>query len=315
MSETQPNVYETCDPTYLQQLRAQVGMDVVQLARIACLSVAQVKSLEVGSDDLFYSPAIKRQAYKRTLMILGAPPPVVFTASEDDDAMPPAMAASVNESLNHIADLTTQPVDDWEFLASARTWMGRQKVVLAGLAIVVTLAGVVAFYPNDGDASMTLALAASHEVMDAPAAARVSVTKPALTVPNAALQAAPVAVVASEAVKQASAAEAVAIRASSHCAFSSDPGPEVSPAEPKKEGRFVYLVSPVDTSLCVVDGNKQATTLQLKAGEGRSVYGTSPWQISGTGLTQTQIYFQGWRASLPEGAVQKIVLVEKAFTP
>lgn len=107
----------------------------------------------------------------------------------------------------------------------------------------------------------------------------------------------------------------MAVRADSVCAFSSNPGPEVSPATPKKEGRFVYVLSPSDMSLCVVDGNKQVNILQLKAGEGRSVYGTSPWQISGNNLTQVQIYFQGWRASLPEGAVQKIFLVEKSLTP
>ena len=304
MSETQPNVYETCDPIYFQQLRARVGMDVVQLARIACLSVAQVKSLEVGGDDLFYSSAIKRQAYKRTLMILGAPPPVAFTVPEDDGLISPVTVAPVNESLNHIADLTTQQVDDWKTTTSAGAWMNRQKVVLVSLAVVVTLGGVLAMYPNEGDASMTLASAALPTTTGEPV--RAPVVQAAVAAPVA---------LASDAVKTASAADAVAIRASSHCVFSSDPGSEVSPAAPKKEGRFVYVVSPVDTSLCVVDGNKQASTLQLKAGEGRSVYGTSPWQISGNSLTQIQIYFQGWRASLPEGPVQKIVLVEKTLTP
>jgi hypothetical protein len=115
--------------------------------------------------------------------------------------------------------------------------------------------------------------------------------------------------------KAASDVVQVAARGASGCAFSSDPGPEVSAGTPKKEGRFVYVLSPTDTSVCVVDGNKQASPLQLKAGEGRSVYGSSPWQISGNNLTEVQIYFQGWRASLPEGTVQKIVLVEKPLTP
>jgi hypothetical protein len=312
MPETQPNVYETCDPTYLQQLRGQVGMDVVQLARIACLSVAQVKSLELGSNDLFYSPAIKRQAYKRALMILGAPPPVAFTMPEEIQAITLGVMAPVNESLNHIADLATHSVDDWKGPAVDGASVVRKKVVLATFAFVVTLGGLLAVYPNEGDASMTLASAASPQMKDEPV--RASVAKPAVALSHTTVASAHLAV-ASDVMKNASDATAVATRASGACVFSSDPGPEVSPATPKKEGKFVYLVSPADTTLCVVDGNKQASTLQLKAGEGRSVYGTSPWQISGTSLAQVQIYFQGWRASLPEGVVQKIVLVEKTLTP
>ena len=71
-SESKRNVYDACDPTYLRQLREAAGMDLTVLARTACLSVAQVRQLETeNSDNFFYSEAIKRQAYKRLLMILG----------------------------------------------------------------------------------------------------------------------------------------------------------------------------------------------------------------------------------------------------
>ncbi|CAN1544176.1 hypothetical protein MCEMAEM4_01903 [Burkholderiaceae bacterium] len=309
MTETQPNVYETCDPTYLQQLRGSVGMDVVQLARIACLSVAQVKSLETGGDDLFYSTAIKRQAYKRTLMILGAPPPSSFAVPETTQDLAPVAVAYVNESLNDIADLTTQPVDDWASPNRAGLRMSSQRVVLMAFAVLVALGGVFAFYPMDGDVSLTLASVASNTTPDQPLLA--TADKPAQMAP------APLAsvVLAPETGKLPSAETVVVPRSAGACAFSGDPGPEVSAAMPKKDGKFVYVMSPTDTNLCVVDGNKQASTLELKAGEGRSVYGAAPWQISGNNLAQVQIYFQGWRASLPEGSVQKIVLVEKALTP
>ena len=70
--ESKRSVYDTCDPAYLRQLREDAGMDLIVLARTACLSVAKVRQLEShDSDHLFYSDAIKRQAYKRLLMILG----------------------------------------------------------------------------------------------------------------------------------------------------------------------------------------------------------------------------------------------------
>lgn len=304
MNEPHLNVYEMCDPRYLQTLRGQVGMDVVQLARIACLSVAQVKCLEAGEDELFYSLAIKRQAYKRVLMILGAPPPVAFVEPEREEVPASPIPATVNESLNQIADLTTQPVNDWTSSASAGDRTGRQKLMMAVLAAAATLGGVVALNSFQGDARLSQAIAPSSAPTDQPVS-KLDVT-PAVLVP---------AVVDSAPEKAPTDGVEVAARGASGCAYSSDPGPEVSAGTPKKEGRFVYVLSPTDTSLCVVDGNKQASTLQLKAGEGRSIYGSSPWQISGNNLADVQIYFQGWRASLPEGTVQKIVLVEKALTP
>jgi hypothetical protein len=60
----------------------------------------------------------------------------------------------------------------------------------------------------------------------------------------------------------------------------------------------------------VVDGNKQATMLQLKAGDGRTVTGAAPWQLSGTQLKNVQIYFQGGRVTLPDD-IQRLTLVEQ----
>jgi hypothetical protein len=78
----------------------------------------------------------------------------------------------------------------------------------------------------------------------------------------------------------------------------------------QKEGRYVYFVSTANVEICVVDGNKQATLLQLKAGENRSVYGVSPWQLSGAGLQKAQIYFQGGRLTLSDAAATRFRLVE-----
>lgn len=80
--------------------------------------------------------------------------------------------------------------------------------------------------------------------------------------------------------------------------------PELTPFIAQKEGRYVYVVSTSNVDICVVDGNKQATVLQMKAGENRSVYGVSPWQVSSSHLSKVQIYFQGGRVSLPDAATR-----------
>jgi hypothetical protein len=84
----------------------------------------------------------------------------------------------------------------------------------------------------------------------------------------------------------------------------------LSAVEAYKAGNYVYVLSDVAATVCVVDGAKQANVLQLKPGEGRSVYGTAPWQVSGAQLFKMQIYFQGRRLTIPETGAQHFNLVE-----
>jgi len=98
------------------------------------------------------------------------------------------------------------------------------------------------------------------------------------------------------------------------CAFTEDELPSLTPFTANKEGRYVYLVSNSDAAICVVDGAKQATSLALKAGEGRSIYGVSPWQLSGASLGKVQIYFQGGRVSLPDATATRVKLIEIPVT-
>jgi hypothetical protein len=106
------------------------------------------------------------------------------------------------------------------------------------------------------------------------------------------------------------AASAPTVNKPAACAFFNGELPQFSSAFAQKEGRYVYFVSSTNAEICVVDGNKQVTLLQLKSGENRSVYGPSPWQVSGTGLQKVQIYFQGGRVVLPEAASHRVKLVE-----
>jgi hypothetical protein len=85
--------------------------------------------------------------------------------------------------------------------------------------------------------------------------------------------------------------------------------PELTPFTAKKEGRYVYVVSPINAEVCLVDGNKQVSLLQLKAGENRSVYGVSPWQVSSASLPKLQIFFQGGRVTMPDAAT-RVKLIE-----
>jgi hypothetical protein len=123
------------------------------------------------------------------------------------------------------------------------------------------------------------------------------------------------AVVAAPAASIVASSTPVAAVSEFKCAYTNEAMPQWTPAQARKEGRYVYLVSDTTVAVCVVDGQKRASYLQMKAGESRSVYGSAPWQISGGNLQKIKIYFQGGLVTLPDGTTPALSLVEAPVTP
>ena len=323
--ESKRNVYDTCDPIYLRELRESAGMDVVVLARTACLSVSQVRQLETdASDNLFYSDAIKRQAYKRLLMILGAEPPTVEVPEEFRDAS--KVAEAHLNTLDQIVAMSHQPAINRsvsDVLASGFAKSKEHKQFIGALLFLLGAVGLfvlqglqpagdsVAFASSESASAAAVPTPASATMASAPVAQPVTAQVAApVAVPAASTVPAPaVSVAAPVAALPTPTAAAPAASNLAGCAYVSDALPQLTPFIAQKEGRYVYVVSPTNAEICVVDGNKQATLLQMKAGENRSVYGVSPWQVSGLNLPKVQIFFQGGRVSVPEAST-RVKLVE-----
>lgn len=310
--EPKRSVYDTCDPHYLRTLREAAGMDMFVLARTACLSVAQVRQLESDdSDSLFYSDAIKRQAYKRLLMILGAEPPSVEIPEELRYAAKVADAHLT--TLDQIVAMSEQPAMNhsaFDAAHSGLTKLREHKQAMAALLLLVAAVTLFVLHGPQGVVEATSELAAASPTPKVSAVA-VSVEPPSVataSVPVAALAAASASVAAASALVAAS--PTAPSKTTGACTHSNEAMPQLSPFVAQKEGKYVYLVSAANAEVCVVDGNKQATLLQLKAGENRSVYGVSPWQVSSTSLQKVQIFFQGGRVSLPDATVSRVQLVE-----
>ena len=310
--EPKRSVYDTCDPHYLRTLREAAGMDMFVLARTACLSVAQVRQLESDdSDSLFYSDAIKRQAYKRLLMILGAEPPSVEIPEELRDAAKVADAHLT--TLDQIVAMSEQPPMNHSAFDAVHAGLAKLREHKQATAALLLLVAAVTLFVLHGPQSVveaTSELAAASPTPKVSAVA-VSVEPPSVTtasVPVAAVAAASASVAAASALVAAS--PTAPSKTMGACTHSNEAMPQLSPFVAQKEGKYVYLVSAANAEVCVVDGNKQATLLQLKAGENRSVYGVSPWQVSSTSLQKVQIFFQGGRVSLPDATVSRVQLVE-----
>lgn len=316
--ESKRSVYDTCDPVYLRELREAAGKDLAVLARMACLSVAQVRELETDeSDELFYSDAIKRQAYKRLLMILGAEPPSVEVPEELRDASKVAQAHL--NTLDQIVAMSHQPAINrsvTDMFGSGVAKLKAYKQVLGALLLLigavglfvwngfqvagdsVALAPTVAVTPPTPVVVMASAPALAASVSMAPAPVASSSASTSMPLPVAAASVTTPAVSLPVGTASSLATQVLG------CAYVTDAMPELTPFVAQKEGRYVYVVSAANADICVVDGNKQVTLLQLKAGENRSVYGVSPWQISSASLSKVQIFFQGGRVTMPDAATR-----------
>lgn len=324
-------LYENCDPGLLKRTREAVDMDVGVLARMACLSTAQVRQLESGGEGLFYSITIKRQAYKRLMMILGAEPPTHAPISADDEVNQTLVAprqGQQKETIDNIVALSSKsdylekrPVKDFFLDLRYRLMAHRQLVgsflflLLALLVLVLNWRGGLNF---SSQPSTPVVKAEPELVKPAPTTAPTQVAVPAQIVASS-VSTPPEPVQAAGLVAQveppASAALAPAVKpmavGGKSCAHTDEKLTEVVSASTNKPANYVYVVSPTQTVVCVVDGAKKPTLLELRPNEGRSVYGSPPWQVSGNGLKDAQIFFQGVRVKAPEGHEQHFILLEK----
>jgi hypothetical protein len=294
--ETTSSVYDSCDPKYLRELREASGMDLAVLARTACLSLAQVRQLESDAGgNLFYSLTIKRQAYKRLLMILGAEPPTVEIPEEFRQAHQVADAhLKTLDQIVAMSELPSMQRSLGEVLRDGVTQvLAHKQFIGAALLLLVAVA-------------LFMKLGPLHNLDAAPAP-----PPPVSTAAEPVRMLAPVAPPVAAVPTAAPMAETVATPVkSSGCAFTEDALPELTSYAANKAGRFVYLVSTTDAEICVVDGQKVPTAVVLKAGESRSVYGAAPWQISGAQLQKVAIYFQGGRVSIPVTTANRFQLIE-----
>jgi hypothetical protein len=309
--------YDSCDPKYLRDLRQAAGMEVEALARTACLSVAQVRALESDAGgDFFYSHTIRRQAYKRVLMILGAEPPTVEVPEVLRDAH--QVADAHLNTLDQIVAMSHQPPINFTWLDRLREGLGslsQHKQVLGALSFLVAAVVLFVLYgPLNLFPPSTVVSVPAPQPTEAAVAPVASVAAPAEVVASAAVVVASAPEVVASVPAQSTAAVAASAASSSACAFSTEAMPQAAPFVARKEGTYVYVVSNANVELCVVDGSKQATVLQMKAGENRTVPGIAPWQISGTNLQQVQIYFQGGRVTLPDDVSRRLKLVELPIT-
>ena len=310
------------DAEILRTLREAAGLDLAQLAAMANLSPGQVRQLEEGGDSNFYSPQIKAQSMRRVLRLLQNQPSA-------EDAAAQAALEQAPKSVNVIDDIIR--LSETNLKGTIDTSLVRRPSSPYKALLVVGAALVVVFMLLNWQANQSPTPQIFTEWIEPFTAKPVVEAEPAKEEESA-----PQAPVPTKPVETAStvtenispvltppvAAPAVAVPAVTVPAVAEVAGDcksltaEPTPAAPvsiNKTGAYVYLLPTKDVQVCVDDGKRVRTVVTLKAGEGKSIHGSSPWVIASTQINALQIYFQGSKVMIPKDAGQRIVLKEQAL--
>ncbi len=288
----------------LRQAREAKGWDWVHVSRLCSLSVAQVKALENGGTDCFYSLPIKNNAARKVALVLGVADVLNATASQQaDDAMDLISLAPVHHAEG--ASSGRSKPTRWTY------WMGYSTLGLIFVTVVVgsglhlktsssevgrsEVVGSLQKSPNPSN-SERVAVAESvgsdllQNQMRTPNGPMVAQV-PAKNTPFE-----------SEIVPAS-----LGMPSDPACAFEG----EVSVLEasnPTKSAEKVSLMLHKAGKLCVQDASGKVWQEELKPWMGRTFVGKAPWKLHSPALPNADVYFQGEKLKLTSASARTIAL-------
>ena len=277
----------------LKSLREKAGLDIATLARKNMVSPLQVAQLEDGGESAFYSADIKFAAGKKLLQALGHRlPEQVQTLSEAPIKVP-----------NEVKPTQSLPRNSFAITPQKTFWL---------LLFLMIALGLLGLYV---DKSKKMADASPANLATPTATPTVTTTAAAPSENTSTPPEAPV--------TPTNAAEPVAAplpptptapattpptqKQNSTCNWNAIPV-EIQPTSPRKSADYVHMQAINNGVICIKDGEQRVATLELQAGDERSIYGPAPFSVYSANLSQIKLYFQGQLVKLPGEETQHLKL-------
>ena len=317
------------DAEHLRDLRQAAGLNIAQLAAMVNLSAGQIRQLEEGGDNLFYSPQIKAQSMRRVIRMLENPLPAVSSSKVLAEEATPRGGANVIDDIIRLSEKNLS--------GNVVTSAVRRPARLRGVMSLVAIAGVSFLVFAGWQSSQEIPVSKFTEWVN-PTGMSESIDKPftADVLESVASKEVKTEEVKSESVANSPSASSVvnapapidvvpvteakpevqaAVLDKRDCASINTEATAVSPRSVSKPGNYVFIQAAKPVQLCVDDAKRNRTVLNLEPGAGRSVHGSAPWTISSNGLSSVTIYYQGSKLMVPENAGQRIYLAEQVVSP
>lgn len=281
---SQPN-WSTEHGNLLKDLRQKAGLDIATLARKHTLSTLQIRQLETGGNTAFYNANIKFAIGKKLLQALGHNLPEVAPAEIRPKIEPPSTVHVSRPARQSAFRLTPQNFA-WPLLF---------------LLVAIGLLGL--YVENDGMLKTTASVP-----IQAPAPVQIEPSTPAQTpAPVEPVVVAPPANAEDASKTPTPNAQAALTPRTATCNWQVNVL-EAQPSSPRKSADYVHLVAQQDVVVCIKDAEQRVATLELQAGDARSIYGPPPFHVYSAQMAALKIYFQGQFIKLSGDGVQQVQL-------
>ncbi len=293
-----PPVWTAAQGALLKDLRQKAGLDVATLARKHILSPAQVVQLENGGDSAFYNADIKYASGKKLLHALGHDLPEP-DPTPSEIAQPVAKPTLHKERKGH--EERTQRLPRPSTSLSSQNFFWPLLFLLIGLGVL----GVYVDKSSEPNSPISTVVQPAETPSLAPTAPTTTTTAtptPTETIPEASKEG------ASKAANPPPAPAASNLSgAKTNCDWQTS-ALEFQPASPRKSAEYVHMVARQNVVVCIKDAEQRVATLELEAGNERSIYGPAPFAVYSTNLAQLNLYFQGQLVKLPDDKTQHLKL-------
>ena len=308
------NIWHSENGALLKQLRTSAQLDELVFARSNAISLTQLLELEGLGQGSFYTEHIKAHTGYKLLRKLGHEP--VFS---------PPQALDVRDAIavaDPVLSAPAQPV----LLAETRLTAQTATALTSGPTVSThdpssTSPGLV---PADGRFRsqwlfyFLLLAAAIWAVVNTPWASLLARISPYVNIspvqssastthPDSAQLRVDLSKTLTPPINSTHATQATIETPATPALLSCDWRHEASSvlyeaSAPVKAGNYIHFVALKDGIACVRDQENKLTTLQLKAGMSKSVYGTPPFLVHSAAWSNLHLYFQGRRvAGTPNG--------------
>jgi transcriptional regulator with XRE-family HTH domain len=268
-----PPVWTAAQGALLKDLRQKAGLDVATLARKHILSPAQVVQLENGGDSAFYNADIKYASGKKLLHALGHDLPQPEPEPKPSEIAQPVAKPTLHKERKERKERKGHE-ERTQRLPRPSTSLSSQNFFWPLLFLLIGL-GVLGVYvdkssePAIPDTPKVIAPKAESPP-PAPAASNLSGAKTNCDWQTSAL--------------------------------------EIQPTSPRKSAEYVHMVARQNVVVCIKDAEQRVATLELEAGNERSIYGPAPFAVYSTNLAKLNMYFQGQLVRLPDDKTQHLKL-------
>lgn len=301
----------------IKKAREAKGISIPQMSKDLCFSVKQIEQIESGERSHFYSLAIKVSATKRVAEYLGLPFEEVFdfgpdlleaiqapdeqTVSEKNTVLAPKPAAVITPATREpaVVEKTPERLERFDPPSEEKPAKpAKTKYVFFAFAVIIVAVIMNIELPAKDKSTEPIVAKLPTESIENNAKKEDAPISPISVSPPSSPAVVPV---------------VTAGVGAENC-----PPPDAnqltyrSPS-PSKAGNMVYISTRIKQVVCVKDATGKLEKRALDVNGSHSFFGKAPFVLMTSGISQADIFFQGYKVRIDDQNANSIMLEEVSY--